>query len=38
MCCRWYELVLAAQDDICTLMTFESGKPFKESQAEFLGG
>ncbi|KAK9797442.1 hypothetical protein WJX73_005347 [Symbiochloris irregularis] len=35
---KWYELVLAAQDDICTLMTFESGKPFKESQAEFVGG
>ena len=36
--CRWYELVLAAQDDIATIMTVESGKPLAESKAEFLGG
>ena len=35
---RWYELVLAAQDDIATIMTVESGKPLAESKAEFLGG
>ena len=36
--CRWYELVLEAQDDICTIMTMESGKPFAESKGEFLSG
>ena len=36
--CRWYDLVVAAEDDICTIMTVESGKPFKESKAEFVGG
>ncbi|CAL5223342.1 g5844 [Coccomyxa viridis] len=35
---RWYDLVVAAEDDICTIMTVESGKPFKESKAEFAGG
>lgn len=35
---RWYELVLAAKDDISTIMTYESGKPLKEAQAEFVGG
>jgi succinate-semialdehyde dehydrogenase/glutarate-semialdehyde dehydrogenase len=35
---RWYDLVLAAQDDIATIMTVESGKPLAESKSEFLGG
>ncbi len=30
--------MVAAEDDICTIMTVESGKPFKESKAEFVGG
>ena len=30
--------MVAAEDDICTIMTVESGKPFKESKAEFTGG
>ena len=38
MGCRWYDLVVAAEDDICTIMTVESGKPFKESKGEFVGG
>ena len=38
MRCRWYDLVVAAEDDICTIMTVESGKPFKESKGEFVGG
>ena len=29
---------MAAEDDICTIMTVESGKPFKESKGEFVGG
>lgn len=29
---------MAAKDDIATIMTFESGKPLKEAQAEFVGG
>ncbi|KAK9907600.1 hypothetical protein WJX75_006819 [Coccomyxa subellipsoidea] len=35
---RWYDLVLAAQDDISTIMTVESGKPFAESKGEFTSG
>lgn len=38
MACRWYDLVLAAQDDIATIMTVESGKPFAESKGEFTSG
>ena len=36
--CRWYELVLAAEDDIATIMTMEGGKPLKESKGEFASG
>ena len=36
--CRWYDLVLAAEDDIATIMTVESGKPLKESKGEFTSG
>ena len=35
---RWYELVLAAEDDIATIMTMEGGKPLKESKGEFASG
>ena len=37
-CCRWYDLVLAAEDDIATIMTMEGGKPIKESKGEFASG
>lgn len=30
--------MLAAQDDIATIMTVESGKPFAESKGEFTSG
>ena len=36
--CRWYDLVIAAQDDIATIMTMEGGKPLKESKGEFASG
>ena len=36
--CRWYDLVLAAEDDIATIMTMEGGKPLKESKGEFASG
>lgn len=35
---RWYDLVLAAREDIAVLMTLESGKPLAESKAEFDNG
>jgi succinate-semialdehyde dehydrogenase / glutarate-semialdehyde dehydrogenase len=31
---RWYELMLANQDDLATLMTAEQGKPLAESRGE----
>jgi len=31
---RWYELLLANQDDLATLMTAEQGKPFAEAKGE----
>jgi succinate-semialdehyde dehydrogenase / glutarate-semialdehyde dehydrogenase len=31
---RWYELILANQDDLATLMTAEQGKPLAESKGE----
>ena len=31
---RWYELLMANQDDLATLMTAEQGKPLAESQGE----
>ena len=36
--CRWYDLVLEAEDDIATIMTMEGGKPLKESHGEFQSG
>lgn len=35
---RWFELVLAHQDDLATLMTLEQGKPLAESRAEVVYG
>eukprot|EP00887_Chlorella_sp_A99_P005176 scaffold1.g5176.t1 len=35
---KWYDLVLAAREDIAVLMTLESGKPLAESKAEFDNG
>ena len=31
---RWYELMLANQDDLARIMTAEQGKPFAEARAE----
>jgi succinate-semialdehyde dehydrogenase/glutarate-semialdehyde dehydrogenase len=31
---RWYELLMAHQEDLATLMTAEQGKPFAESKGE----
>ena len=31
---RWYELMMANQDDLATLMTAEQGKPLAESKGE----
>lgn len=36
--CRWYEAVLAAADDIATIMTAECGKPKAEAKAEVVQG
>lgn len=30
--------MIAHQEDICTIMTMESGKPLSESKSEFLSG
>ena len=30
--------MLEAEEDICNIMTAESGKPFAESQGEFQAG
>ena len=30
--------MIAHQDDICTIMTMESGKPYSESKAECVTG
>eukprot|EP00884_Botryococcus_braunii_P000574 jgi/Botrbrau1/10517/Bobra.7_1s0001.1 len=35
---RWYEAVQEAEEDICTIMTMESGKPLAESRGEFVSG
>jgi succinate-semialdehyde dehydrogenase/glutarate-semialdehyde dehydrogenase len=35
---RWYELVMAAQDDLATIMTLEQGKPLAESRGEVAYG
>ena len=34
----WYDAVVAAADDITTIMTLESGKPKAEAKAEFQAG
>jgi succinate-semialdehyde dehydrogenase / glutarate-semialdehyde dehydrogenase len=33
---RWYDLMLAHQDDLATIMTAEQGKPLAESKGEIL--
>lgn len=33
---RWNDLILAAADDLATLITLEMGKPFKEARGEVL--
>ena len=35
---RWYELLLANQDDLATLMTAEQGKPLAEAKGEIAYG
>ena len=35
---RWYELIIANQDDLALLMTSEQGKPLAESKAEVVSG
>ncbi|MGH8260534.1 MAG: aldehyde dehydrogenase family protein, partial [Steroidobacteraceae bacterium] len=35
---RWYELMMAHQDDLATLMTAEQGKPLAESRGEVVYG
>src|SRR5262245_25733866 len=35
---RWFELILAAQDDLARLMTLEQGKPLAESRTEVAYG
>jgi succinate-semialdehyde dehydrogenase/glutarate-semialdehyde dehydrogenase len=35
---RWYELCMAHQEDLATLLTLEQGKPIKESRGEIAYG
>ena len=35
---RWYDLIVANQDDLATLMTVECGKPLHEARLEVQGG
>ena len=35
---RWYDLILAAQEDLAQLMTAEQGKPLTESRGEVVYG
>ena len=35
---RWFELILASQEDLATLMTAEQGKPLAESRGEIVYG
>ncbi|WP_199231534.1 NAD-dependent succinate-semialdehyde dehydrogenase [Azospirillum sp. TSO35-2] len=35
---RWYELILAAQEDLAQLMTAEQGKPLAEARGEVVYG
>jgi len=39
-CCaaRWYEGIIAASDDLATIMTLEGGKPLAEAKAEIAAG
>lgn len=36
--CRWYDNIVAASDDIATIMTMECGKPLAEARAEIASG
>lgn len=35
---RWFDLIIAAQDDLATLMTTEQGKPLSEARGEVVYG
>ncbi len=35
---KWFDLVMASQDDLATLMTLEQGKPLAESRSEVAYG
>ena len=35
---KWFELVMAASDDLATIMTAEQGKPFAEAKGEVVYG
>lgn len=35
---KWFDLVMAASDDLATIMTAEQGKPFAESKGEVVYG
>ncbi|MDW8469495.1 MAG: aldehyde dehydrogenase family protein [Burkholderiales bacterium] len=35
---RWYDLVMAAQDDLALLLTTEQGKPLAEARGEIAYG
>ncbi|WP_448207237.1 NAD-dependent succinate-semialdehyde dehydrogenase [Azospirillum sp. sgz302134] len=35
---RWYELIVAAQEDLAVLMTLEQGKPLAEARGEVIYG
>lgn len=35
---KWYELIMAAQEDLAQLMTAEQGKPLAESRGEVVYG
>ncbi|MPV85320.1 NAD-dependent succinate-semialdehyde dehydrogenase [Ostreibacterium oceani] len=35
---KWYELIMANQDDLATLLTCEQGKPFDEAKGEVAYG
>lgn len=36
--CSWYDAILAATDDIATIMTAECGKPIAEAKGEVVQG
>ncbi|MDG6095216.1 NAD-dependent succinate-semialdehyde dehydrogenase [Acetobacter sp. AN02] len=35
---RWYELIMASQDDLARIMTLEQGKPLEEARGEIAYG